>query len=215
MPVTQGWGVRSEDSVTQYGSHAAREMEYFPLKDQPHAIQQIFHQIETLWLEYFQKYVWITSVLIGAAWIGALAGALCWAAPRSSDCRALMRTDVNKLMAPIIAASALLLYQDLATAMFSQPNHRYFHMTEPLRLVIAGFGVAFAMGMLSSVWPTRIASIGTSPGQPKREGVVSAIQKYDLVDGYFGSRRAQWIFLLILFNVSLFAWWTSSMIAHA
>jgi hypothetical protein len=215
MPVTQGWGVLSEDPVTQYGSRAAREMEYFPLKVQPHAIQQIFHLIESLWFKLFQKYVWITSVLVGAAWIGALAGALCWTAPRSSDCRTLMRTGVNKLMAPIIAASALLLYQDLATAMFSQPNHRYFHMTEPLRLVIAGFGVTFAMGMLSSVWPTRIASIGTSPGQPKREGVVSAIQKYDLVDGYFGSRHTRWIFLLILVNASLFAWWTSSMIAHA
>jgi hypothetical protein len=215
MPGLQGWGVLSEDPVTQYGSRAAREMEYFPLKDQPHVVQQIFGVVGRLWLKYFQKYVWITSLLIVTAWIGAFAGALCWTAPRSSDCRTLMRTGVNKLMAPIIAASALLLYQDLATAMFSQPNHRYFHMTEPLRLVIAGFGVTFAMGMLSSVWPMRIASIGTSPGQPKREGVVSAIQKYDLVDGYFRSRRAQWISLLILVNASLFAWWTSSMIAHA
>jgi hypothetical protein len=214
MPGLQGWGVLSEDSVTQYGSRAAREMEYFPLKDQPHAIQQIFHQIEMLWLKYFQKYIWITSILVVTAWIGSFAGALCWAAPRSSDCRALMRTGVNKLMAPIIAASALLLYQDLATSMFSQPNHRYFHMTEPLRLVIAGFGVAFAMGMLSSVWPTRIAAIGSGPGQPKRESIVSAIQKYDIVDGYFGSRRAQWISLLIFFNASLFAWWTTRMIAR-
>jgi hypothetical protein len=214
MPGTQGWGVVSEDPVTQYGSRATREMEYFPLKDQPNAVQQIFAVVEKLWLKYFWKYVWITSVLIGAAWIGAFARVLCWVVPRSSDCQALMRAGIDKLMAPVIAASALLLYQDLATAMFSQPNHRYFHMTEPLRLVIAGFSVAFVVGMLPSVWPTRIASSAVSPGQPKREGVVSAIQKYDLVDGYFGRRRGQWISLLILVNASLFAWWTSSMIVH-
>jgi len=214
MPGSQGWGVRSEDPVTQYGLRAAHEMEYFPLKGQPHAVQWIFTAVENLWLKYFWKYIWITSLLIGAAWTGAFSGALCWAVPRTTDCRALVRAGVNKLMAPVIAASALLLYQDLATAMFSQPNHRYFHMTEPLRLVIAGFGVAFVMGVLSSVWPTRIAAIGTSPDQPKREGVVSAIQQYDVLDGYFGSRRAQWIFWLVLVNAGLFVWWTFSMIAH-
>ena len=174
-------------------------------------IEHLRNPHENLYLKYFPKYLWITSGLIVTAWIGAFLGALCWAVPRSADCRALLRAGVDKLMAPVIAASALLLYQDLATAMFSQPNHRYFHMTEPLRLVIAGFGIAFLMGVLSTVWPTRI---GASPAQPKREGVVSVIQKYDLLDGYFGRRRAQWIFWLVVVNASLFAWWTSSIIAH-
>jgi hypothetical protein len=214
MPSTQGWGMTSEDPVTQYGARAAREMEYFPLKTKGGTVEQIFYGVERRFLEYYPEYVWVTSALVITAWIGAFLGALCWVITRTRFCRGLTSAGVSKLTPLIIGASALLLYEDLATSMFTQPQYRYFHMTEPLRLMIAGFGVAFAMGVLSSVWPTRIASIGTSPGQPKREGVVSAIQKYDLVDGYFGSRRAQWISLLILVNASLFAWWTTRMIAH-
>jgi hypothetical protein len=214
VPASQGWGIRSEDSVTQYGQRAAREMEYFPLKDKPHAVQRIFAAVENAWLKYYQSYIRITSVLIVIAWIGAFLGALCWAAPRTRFCRTMMSTGINKLTAPIIAVSALLLYEDLATSMFSQTNYRYFHMTEPYRLVIGGFGIAFVMGLLSSVWPKRIAAIGATPAQPKHGSAVSAIQKYDLLEGYFGQRRAQWIFLLIVVNASLFAWWTSSMIAH-
>jgi hypothetical protein len=214
IPTTQGWGMTSEDPVTQYGARAAREMEYFPRKNQPLAVKRFFDFIEIHFLEYYPKYVWVTSALVITAWIGAFLGALCWVIPRTRFCRGLTSAGVSKLTPLIIGASALLLYEDLATSMFSQPQYRYFHMTEPLRLVIAGFGVAFAMGMLSSVWPTRIAASAVSPGQPKRESAVSAIQKYDLVDVYFGSRRAQWIFLLILVNASLFAWWTTRMIAH-
>jgi hypothetical protein len=202
LPAGQGWGVRSEDSVTQYGQRAAREMEYFPLKDKPYAVQRIFTAVQKAWLKSYQSYIRITSVLIVVAWIGALLGALCWAIPRTRFCRAVVHAGVDKLMAPIVAASALLLYEDLATSMFSQATYRYFHITEPYRLVIAGFGIAFVM---------RIAAIGASPAEPKR---VSAIQKYDLLDQYFGRRRAQWIFFLVVVNASLFAWWTSSMIAH-
>ncbi len=213
-PATQGWGARSEDSVAQYGARAAREMEYFQLKDQPYAIQQIFHAVERRYVKYFPKYLWIMSALIVAAWVGALAGMLCWLVPRSMDCRALLMTGVDKLVAPVIAASALLLYEDLATAMFSQPNHRYFHMTEPLRLVIAGFGVVFLMSVLSTVSPKRTAARQAGQAQPQRESVISAIQKYDLLDRYFGRRPRQWIFGLIVVNAILFAWWASSLIAH-
>jgi hypothetical protein len=205
LPAGQGWGTRSEDSVTQYGQRAAREMEYFPLKDKPYAVQRIFTAVEKAWLKYYQSYIRITSVLMVVAWIGALLGVLCWVLPRTSVCRTLTNAGINKLTAPIIGVSALLLYEDLATSMFSLTNYRYFHMTEPYRLVIAGFGVALV---------ARIAAIGASPAQPKRTSIVSAMQKDDLLDGYFGRRRAQWILLLVVVNASLFAWWTSSMIAH-
>jgi hypothetical protein len=38
------------------------------------------------------------------------------------------------------------------------------------------------------------------------EGTVSAIQKYDLLDGHFGPRRAQWIFGLVVVSAIMFAW---------
>jgi hypothetical protein len=210
----QSWGVNSADSVAQYGARAEREMEYFPLKTKSQAVQRFFHQVETLWIVHFPEYVWITSVLIVIAWIGAFLSALCWVMPRTRFCRVVKGTGVDRVMPPVIAASALLLYEDLATAMFSQPVYRYFHITEPLRLVIAGFGIVFVTGALSSVWRRRIAEIGESLAQPRRKGVVSIIQKYDLLDGYFGHRRAQWIFWLVVVNASLFAWWASNMTAH-
>ncbi len=214
MPAKHDWGTLNADSVTQYGPRATNEMKYFPLQTQPQAIQRAFAVVERLWSKNFKAYVRITSVLIGIAWIAVISSLLCWAFPRTADCRALMSTGVDKLMAPIIAASTLLLYANLSTAMFSQPNYRYFHITEPLRLVIAGFGVMFVIGVLSTVWPKRIKAIGATSTQPKCEGVVAAIQRYDLLDGYFGQRRAQWIYWLIAVNVSLFVWWTFSMIAQ-
>ena len=133
---------------------------------------------------------------------GAFLGVLCWAIPRTTFCRAIINAGVDKLLAPIVAVSALLLYEDLATSMFSQATYRYFHITEPYRLVLVGFGIAFVM---------RIAAIGTSATRPQR---AVAPQTYDLLDRYFGQRRSQWICFLIVVNASLFAWWTSSMLVH-
>jgi hypothetical protein len=213
-PSTQGWGVRSEDPVVQYGSRAAREMEYFQLKVQPLAIQQIFSTVEILFLEHFHKYVWVTAVPLVIAWIGAFFGLLCWAFPRWRICGPLMTTGGDKLMAPVIAASALLLYEDLATSMFSQPVYRYFHMTEPWRLVIAGYGLAYVTRVLSRVWRTGLLAIGGKPGQLPLEGLLSVVQRHDLLDKYFDQRRGQWLSLLVVVNVALFAWWTSSIIAY-
>ena len=214
VPGVQSLGVRSADWVAAYGSRAEREMAYFPLKTKSQAVQDFFHELETFWRVHFSKYVWITSAPIAIAWIGAFAGALCWIIPQTGLCQGLKRTGVDTLMGPLITASAFLLYEDLATALFSQPVYRYFHMTEPLRLVIGGFGLAFAMGMLSFVWRTKIAQtplwrLGQAGLAP-----ITAIQKYDLLDGYFGRRRAQWILLLVVVHACLFAWWTSSMIVH-
>lgn len=214
MPATQGWGVRSEDPVTQYGKRAEREMEYFQLKDQSQIIQRIFDAVSWRWVKYFPLYLWATAALIIAAWIGVLVAGLCWAAPRSADCQALKHTGIDKLVAPVVAASALLLYEDLATAMFSQPNHRYFHMTEPLRFIIVGFGIAFLMALLSTSSPARITVGRLTLDQQTGKRIVSAIQEHDLLDGYFGRRPAQWISLLVALCGVLFVWWVYSLIIH-
>ncbi len=210
-PTTQGWGVRSEDPVAQYSSHADREMQYFPLKDHPD-LQSFVAVVENYWVINYQTYIWITSVPIVIAWMGAAFGVLCWAFPRPY-CTALMQSGLNKLMAPIIAASVLVIYEDLATSMFSQPVYRYFHLTEPLRLVIAGFGVILLMRVLSLVWKKAFATAEVSAIQTERAGALSAIQNNDLLNGYFGPRPIQLIFLLVNLNVALFGWWASDVIA--
>ena len=63
IPAFRSWGTYfSADTVTQYGTRAAREMEYFPLKTRSSAVQDFFFSIENLWLQNFDKYVWITWV---------------------------------------------------------------------------------------------------------------------------------------------------------
>ncbi len=215
VPGTQSWGVHSADPVAQYGTRAEREMEYFPLKTKSQIVQRLFHQIETVWILQFSKYVWITSILVIIAWVGTILGMLCWIVPRARLCGVVKSTGANKLLPPIIVASALLLYQDLATAMFSQPVYRYFHMTEPLRLVIAGFGAIFIMVALSYVWQARIAAVATSFAQPRRWDIVSTIQKYDILEQYFGQRRTQMIYGLIAVTTILFIWWAFRLMAHA
>jgi hypothetical protein len=213
MPALRGWGAISEDSAKGYGARADRELEYFPLKAAPLAVQRIFADVRRLWLEYYRAYVYTTAVPILIAWIANLLGAVCWLFPRTGFCRVLISAHIDKLVGPIVAVSALLLYEDLATAMFSQPYYRYFHITEPWRLVIAGLGVAILQGTLSTIWPRKIAAIGVDSTLLQHGGFVSAILNHDLLDGYFGRRPGQWIVLLIFVNASLFAWWTSAMIA--
>ncbi len=226
IPGSQGWGARSEDSVEQYGPRAVGEMKYFPLKSKSQIVQDFFHWVENRWIVHFHKYIWSTSLLIGVAWIGAVLGALSWVIPRARFCKTVKIAGIDKMMAPVIAASALMLYEDLATAMFSQPLYRYFHMTEPLRLVIVGFGAVFIVGALQShcrttiglmqtYWEMAMARIKAKSGKAKFGNIAQAIQDHDLLEGYFGKRRVQLIVGLIVLNFILFAWWTSAMISHA
>jgi hypothetical protein len=214
QPATQGWGVRSEDPVTQYGERAAREMEYFPLEDRSPRVQRFFGGVHTLWAENYHAYVWVTAVPIFIAWIGAFLGVVCWIIPDTKLGRVLTRSGVNKLIGPIFAVSALLLYEDLATSMFSQPHYRYFHITEPWRLVVGGYGIAFVIGLLSAVLPARKFSAEANAVSAKQIDFVSSIQRWDLVERWFGPRRALWVTVLVAINGGMLAWWTSSMMAH-
>jgi hypothetical protein len=80
-------------------------------------------------------------------------------------------------------------------------------------MVIAGLGVCVIAGILYLIWPRKFAPIGASGSQSK--GVLSKIQKYDLFNDYFASRRLQWLALLMGINAGLFGWWSSTIIANA
>jgi hypothetical protein len=197
-------------------------MEYFPLPDAPALVQRIFHAAHRLWLENYHTYVWITAIPMVIAWIGALLGLTCWVLPRIALCGTLTRAGVDKLTGPILASSALLLYEDLATAMFSQPHYRYFHITEPWRLVVGGFGLAFATGIGNHIWRTRWEAAEASVVGAKHvaeavgrvRGWIASIQRDDLLETSFGSRRGRWYGSIVGLNVVLFGWWTASMASH-
>jgi hypothetical protein len=191
-----------------------RELHYDPLHNNPVAVQRIFFGVQTFWTNHFATYVLVTSILIVIAWICALGGLVCWAFPGSSVCRTVKTSGANKLTAPIIAVSALMLYEDLITSVFGEPLYRYFHMTELYRLVIAGYGIAFVGAMLPLLWQTKSLEVGNSTDLADREGIIGQIQKNDLLDRFFGPRRYAWIVSLAAVNAILFAWWTSSTMAH-
>ena len=209
IPASQGWGTRSEDAVTQYGARAVNEMKYFQLKTTPQFIQKMFTKVESGYHKHFDKYVWITAVLIIVAWLGASLGLISRVFSQIKFSQVLNKMNIDMLMAPIIVASALVVYEDLLTSLFCQPVYRYFHLTEPLRLVIAGCGAAILVRMVS-LWKTRN---GVNP-DPSSNGVTHIIEERDLINRYFAHRRTQWIVLLISVNVLLFGWWVLSMIAH-
>jgi hypothetical protein len=125
----------------------------------------------------------------------------------------LVSAGIGKLTPPIIATSALVLYEGLVTSMFAEPSYRYFHNTELVRLVIVGFGIVFVSRLLAFVWPRRFATTAVNSAQPESRPTVSALQ-YDFFDEYFGRRRTQLVGLLVVLTVGLFAWWTSSFVAH-
>lgn len=209
-PSSQGWGVRSEDAVTQYGMRAAREMEFFQFKTMAPAIQEFVTTLEILYIENFHAYVWVTAVPMVFAWICAFCGVFCWGFPRLRLCHSLKAAECEKLMAPVIAASALLVYEDLATSLFSQPVYRYFHMTEPWRLVVAGYGLVYMLRLTTPLWQSRAMSAALS--QPKR--LVTVVHSGDLLNSRFALRPRQWAGGLIVLNLALFGWWASSVIAH-
>lgn len=209
VPASQGWGTRSEDPITQYGPEAVKEMAFFQLKTMPAFIQKIFSDVTYFHVMNFDKYVLITTVLMIFAWLAAGLGLFSRAFSNTTFFRRLKSIGIDKLTGPIIVVSALVVYEDVLTSVFCQPLYRYFHMTEPLRIVIAGFGVAFIASIVSPL----VMRVGGNSTQPIKS-LITGIQKYDLVNGYFSSRRTQWLFLLISVNVILFAWWVSSMMAH-
>lgn len=211
VPGLPSWGVNSADTAEQYGQGPERELEYYPLKSKSQVVQDFFNNLGTFWRVHYDRYIWVTSMPIMIAWIGAVFGALCWIVPGTALCRTLTEAGIGKLMPPLIAASAMLLYEDLATAMFSQPVYRYFHMTEPLRLVIGGYGILM-LGVFTYGWRRRIA--GLVP-QTLRLSPADSILRYDFLEVYFGPRRTQWIVGLIVLSAAVFSWWASRMIAHA
>ena len=208
-PKDLGFGHKSEDPVTQYGERAVKEMQYFPLNSAPMFVQKRFADIQQYYFQYYDKYVSITSLLIIVAWFGAGLGLLSRVFPNKKFFLAIKNMGIDKLTGPILVVSAWVFYEDLLTSLFCQPVYRYFHMTEPVRLVIVGFGVAVVASFISMM----VVRMGVNPGQPIKS-LVSAIQKRDLLDGYFSDRRTQWTLLIISVNVILFAWWVSSMLAH-
>lgn len=209
VPSAYGWGTHSEDPVGMYGQRAVNEMKYNPITTTPGFIKSLFKGVEAYYQKNFQAYVRITTVFILAAWIAALLGVLSQVFTKNKFLTRLREMGLVTLTGPIIIVSALVVYEDLLTSMFCQPVYRYFHLTEPLRLVVVGLGAAF---LSYFVMPYMMRKRTNTVNAVK--GFVATIQKRDLISNYFAERNGQWILFLISLNVVLFAWWVASMLAN-
>lgn len=209
MPAVVGYGTRSEDPVSQYGVRAEKEMQYVPLTSAPRFIQRYFHKMQTAYLLHFDKYLFITNVLMIVVWSAAFLIGAAYIFSREKLLQAMNQLEFGSIIAPLIIASALLLYEDLLTSVFCQPVYRYFHLTEPLRLVVAGLGVYVTMKMIS-----RWTAWSDSSGIQHIKGAVNGIQDHDYLEKYFSTRQRGWMFFLIALNIVLFGWWVISMLGH-
>lgn len=207
IPAECSWGVYSADPVDGFGQRAVKEMQYFPLKTAPGFIQSLFAKIRIFYLTYFDRFVLISSLFIVIAWLAGLLGLLARFFPNKKFFQYLKKIGIDQLTPAIIAASALVVYEALMTSLFCQPVYRYFHLIEPLRLIVAGFGLAFIVSMLASFRIGKAMLFLTSR-------FTSVVQRYDWISSYFSDRRRKWVMLLIGLNVILFSSWVVSMLIH-
>lgn len=53
----------------------------------------------------------------------------------------------------------MIVYEDLLTSLFCQPVYRYFHLTEPLRMVVVGFSLIVLADILPLWAPLKSSSL--------------------------------------------------------
>lgn len=130
-------------------AQAQREVAFAPLSVAPARIPIILNRIAPYWLYYYQTIVSVTLGLMTAAWLGlALYSASLFgrSTPRRRALSGLLAE--NGLVACIIAASALLMYNIVITSAFADPDFRYHHFIVPLRIFLSGYGLIVMLRLL-------------------------------------------------------------------
>jgi hypothetical protein len=193
---------------------ALHEMQYPALSDQPRAVQTAYRDIMGFWRLYFDAFVSITSVLMIIAWFGVLLRFSCFIVPRAQFCQSLMFPGIDSVVASIIAVSIFLLYNTAVTAAFAEPNYRYFHFSELLRILISSFGVALLIGFLTTDHHKLGRAYRSCAPYRGASQAITVIHSHDLLAGYFAKRDRQWLLMVFLLAGVLFVWWTHFMIVR-
>jgi hypothetical protein len=114
----------------------------------------------------------------------------------------------------MIAASTFLFYNALITAIFVEPDFRYFHFTMLLRFLISGLAVALVIQILRSpqlklhpIW--QLSAVSRFGAQ-----ALGKIRGHDFLAQYFGPRPGQWAITLAVPTILLFALWAHFMIGR-
>jgi hypothetical protein len=166
------------------------------------------------WQLHFAEVVRITSVLMAIAWAGVLLRFSCFLAPRTRLCESFMFPGIDSIVASIIGASIFLFYNAAVTAAFAEPNYRYFHFSEVLRILLSGFAVVLLIGFLTSDHHKLGRLCRSCAPYRGASQAIAAIQSQDLLASYFAKRDRQMLVLLFMVAGALFAWWTYFMIVR-
>jgi len=206
-----GGGVYNSDKVSK---RAGSEMQYNSLSETPRMVQKTFSEIADFWLLQFDLFVVATSVLMVIAWISVLVRFLCAIVPQTKLCRWLTFPSLDGIVAGILTASIFLLYNAAVTAAFAEPDYRYFHFSELLRIIISGFAITVLTGVLLNDCHALGRLMRASGPYKGASQVIAAIQLHDVIASYFGVHRKQQLVLLLALTAVLFVWWTILMIQH-
>lgn len=197
------------DHPLSIGSRERSELGDISRKELPGWVLSWFDAIKDSWQAHFGYFVLCTSILIVIAWALVAVRLLLLALPKGRLNRAFATPATNATVACTIAASMFLFYNALVTAAFVDPDYRYFHFTEPLRIVIAGCAIGLVVQMLGS--------LETRPARAKRVGhiatdSISQVRRSDLLAQVFGSRPTVFWLMLLLPAIASFGQWTAFMI---
>jgi hypothetical protein len=133
-------------------AQAQREVAFAPLSVARGRILIIFNWIASYWVDYYRTMVSVTSGLMTAAWLGVALYSASLFGRRTPRKRALIgMLAENGLIACIIAASALLMYNIVITSAFADPDFRYHHFIVPLRILLSGYGLITMLRFLRLV----------------------------------------------------------------
>jgi hypothetical protein len=193
---------------------ALREVNYDPLPEQQFTVQLVMHHVKLFWDTNFGRFVFWTSILTFIAWGGLLLRLCCLAIPGTPLRRTFASPALGPLFASIVAASIFLVYNDATAAVFAEPDFRYFHFTELLRIIVSAFAVVLLLylflasdGKVGAWWRESTLHRFAVKG-------ISMLRDHDFLEQYFSRRPAQWTIALIILTAGSFAWWTLFMIAR-
>lgn len=144
-----GVGGTGAEGTTRISARAQREVAFVPLSIAPARIRDAFEKIAVVWHDNYQAMVKITLALMAVSWLGAVlsfASLFRRAPSRVSALGGALTGD--GLVACIVAASVLLMYNIGVTAAFAEPDYRYHHFIVLLRILISGYGLVVVLRLM-------------------------------------------------------------------
>jgi hypothetical protein len=191
-------------------AQAQREVAFVPLSVAPAPFRDAFEAISDLWRENYQSMVNVTLTLMAAAWLGVMLSFAHLIGRKSSRASVLTGSlAANNLVACIIAASVLLMYNIGVTAAFADPDYRYHHFIVLLRILISGYGLVVLLRLLrlAPQWSSFLADPFLTPN-------LAVLRQGDVIARLVVRHPVASLAAFGLVTVTLFTAWAAFMIVH-